>query len=82
MLDGQLISALLIGISGLIAYLVSQTSTKGKALRKEVRVLRRREIANARWRHRVELDYASHGLTMPKTPKELSDEDDNEDEPW
>lgn len=79
MLDGQSISAVLIGLAGLIAYLVSQTSAKGKALRHEVRDLRRRDIAHTKWAHRVELDYADRGCEMPRLPKELLKIGDDEE---
>ena len=79
MLDGQTISAVLIGLAGLIAYLVSQTSTKGKALRREVRDLRRRDIAHTKWAHRIELDYAEHGIEMPRLPKDLLKGSDDEE---
>jgi len=81
MVDGQAISAILIGIASLIAYLVSQSSTKGRALRREVRDLRRRDIASMRWRHKVDLEYASRGEKAPALPRELLSTSED-DEKW
>ena len=79
-LNGQTVGALLVGVTILLTFLVSQTSTKAREQRRRLRVLARRDIAAADWIHRVHVWAAAHGyIDLPKVPAVLSSDDEEED---
>ncbi|MGL5825569.1 MAG: hypothetical protein ACRCYU_12275 [Nocardioides sp.] len=74
-IDGATVSALLIGLAALLTYLINQTSSRARDQRSRLRALTRREIAWARWGHRVQVWAASRGHTdLPEQPSELTDD--------
>lgn len=78
-LDGGTVSAILIGFATLLTYLVSQTSTKAREQRRRLKKLTKRDIAWARWGHKVQVWAASNGYEgLPEQGRELitDDEDD------
>ncbi len=78
-LDGSTVSAILIGVAGLLAYLVSQSSAKAREDRRRLRRLARRDIAWTRWAHTVMVWAASKGLDdLPDQPRVLVDSEDDE----
>ena len=80
-LDGGTVSAVLIGFATLLTYLVSQTSTKAREQRRRIKRLTKRDIAWARWGHRVQVWAAGHGYEdLPEQPKVLLGDEDDEEE--
>ena len=77
-LSGQTVGALLVGVTILLTFLVSQTSTKAREQRRRLRELGKRDIAAADWIHRVQVWAASNGYTLPKIPAVLSNDDEDE----
>jgi hypothetical protein len=78
-LDGGTISALLIGFTSLITFLLSQNSAKAREQRRRMRVLTKRDIAWSSWGHRVLVWAAGHGYDdIPKQPAILTEDDDEE----
>jgi hypothetical protein len=79
-LDGGTVSAILIGFAGFLTFLVSQTTAKAREQRRRLKRLTRRDIAWARWGHKVQVWAASHGYDdLPKQPVELESDEDEED---
>lgn len=79
-LDGGTVSAILIGFAGLLTFLVSQTSAKAREQRRRLKRLTKRDIAWARWGHRVQVWAAGHGYDdLPAQPAELAADEDEED---
>ena len=78
-LDGGTVGAILIGFTTLLTYLVSQTSTKARDQRRRLKRLTKRDIAWARWGHKVHVWAASNGYEgLPEQDKILTDEEDDE----
>jgi len=79
-LNGQAVGTILVAVSILLTFLVSQTSTKAREQRRRLKALAKRDIAAATWIHAVQVWAAAHGHTdLPKVPAVLS-ADDEEDE--
>jgi hypothetical protein len=79
-LDGATVSAILIGCASLMAFLVSQTSTKARDQRKRLKHLTRRDISWAGWSHRVQVWAAAQGHEdLPKLPPILLQDDEDEE---
>jgi hypothetical protein len=78
-LSGQTVGALLVGVTILLTFLVSQTSTKAREQRRRLRELGKRDIAAADWIHKVQVWAASHGYhDLPRVPAVLSNDDEDE----
>ena len=76
-LDGGTVSALLIGASTFLAFLVSKTSVQAREQRRRLKALAKRDIAAAGWIHRVHVWAANHGYTdLPPLPPLLSEDDE------
>lgn len=79
-LDGGTVSAILIGFASLLAFLVSQTSTKAREQRRRLKYLTVRDISWAGWSHRVRVWAAKNGYDdLPKLPSLLAQDDEEED---
>jgi len=79
-LSGQTVGALLVGVTILLTFLVSQTSTKAREQRRRLKALAKRDIAAADWIHRVQVWAAQRGYTdLPKVPAVLSQDDEDEE---
>ncbi len=79
-LDGGTVSAILIGFAGFLTFLVSQTTAKAREQRRRLKRLTKRDIAWARWGHRVQVWAATKGYDdLPKQPAELNADEDEED---
>jgi hypothetical protein len=78
-LDGGTVSAILIGFAGFLTFLVSQTSTRARDQRRQLRSLTKRDIAWSRWAHNVQVWAASKGHDdLPPVPAVLSEDDEDE----
>jgi hypothetical protein len=78
-LDGTTVGAFLIAFTGLLTFLLSQTSTRAREQRKRLKALAKRDIAAADWIHKVHVWAASHGYTdLPRVPSVLSQDDEDE----
>ena len=78
-LSGQTVGALLVGVTILLTFLVSQTSTKAREQRRRLKALAKRDIAAADWIHRVQVWAANHGYSdLPRVPAILSMDDEDE----
>lgn len=78
-LDGQAIGGILVAVSFLLTYLVSQTSTRAREQRRRLKALAKRDIAAAGWIHRVHVWAAARGhADLPALPAILSNEDEEE----
>lgn len=80
-LDGNTVSAILIGVGALLTFLVSQSSTRARDQRRRLRRLTKRDILWSGWSHKVHVWAASKGYDdLPAQPALLSiDEEDEED---
>jgi hypothetical protein len=79
-LDGGTVSAILIGFATLLTYLAGQVSTKARDQRRQIKTLRRRDIAWARWSHRVQVWAAERGYEgLPEQGKDLRNDDEDEE---
>ena len=77
-LDGATVGSILIGMSALFAYLVSQGSAKAREDRRRLRRLVKRDIAWTRWAHNIEVWLAEHGYEgHPRKPAVLDDSEDD-----
>lgn len=80
-LSGQTVGALLVGVTILLTFLVSQTSTKAREQRRRLRELGKRDIAAAAWIHKVQVWAAQRGYTdLPKVPALLVADEEDDDE--
>lgn len=78
--DGTVVSALLIGVSVFLTWLVSQLGTKSRSDRRRLRKLTKRDIAWAEWGHRVQVWAAGKGYTdLPAQGRELLDDEDEDE---
>lgn len=78
-LSGQTVGALLVGVTILLTFLVSQTSTKAREQRRRLKALAKRDIAAADWIHRVQVWAANHGYSdLPRIPAILSSDEEDE----
>lgn len=78
-LSGQTVGALLVGVTILLTFLVSQTSTKAREQRRRLKALAKRDIAAADWIHRVQVWAAKHGYSdLPRIPAILSTDEEDE----
>jgi hypothetical protein len=78
-LSGQTVGALLVGVTILLTFLVSQTSTKAREQRRRLKALAKRDIAAAGWIHAVQVWAAAHGYTdLPKVPAVLASDEEDE----
>lgn len=78
-LDGGTVSAILIGCASLLAFLVSQTSTKAREQRRRLKNLTRRDIAWAGWAHRVQVWAALKGHDdLPAQPALLTQDEEEQ----
>lgn len=78
-LSGQTVGALLVGVTILLTFLVSQTSTKAREQRRRLKELAKRDIAAAGWIHKVQVWAASRGYTdLPAIPAILSSDEEDE----
>ena len=78
-LSGQTVGALLVGVTILLTFLVSQTSTKAREQRRRLKALAKRDIAAAGWIHKVQVWAANHGYTdLPPVPAILSSDEEDE----
>lgn len=76
-LDGATVGSILVGVSALFAYLVSQGSAKAREDRRRLRRLTRRDIAWSRWAHNMEIWLAERGYEgHPDKPAVLHDSED------
>ena len=81
-LDGGTISAILIGFTSLITFLLSQNSAKAREQRRRLRLLAKRDIAWSAWGHKVLVWAAGHGYEdVPKQPAILVEDPDDEEDP-
>jgi hypothetical protein len=78
-LSGQTVGALLVGVTILLTFLVSQTSTKAREQRRRLKALAKRDIAAAGWIHAVQRWAAGHGYhDLPVLPAILSTDEEDE----
>lgn len=78
-IDGTTVSAILIGFATLLTYLTGQISTKARDQRRQIKRLRRRDVAWARWGHKVQVWAAGNGYDdLPEQDKELTTDDEDE----
>ena len=76
-INGQLLGGLLVAFSILMSYLVSQTSNKSRDQRARLRRLTKRDIAWAKWGHRVQVWAAQNGYDdLPDQPAELTEDEE------
>ena len=76
-LDGATVSSILIGVSTLLAYLVSRSSAKSREDRRRLRRLVKRDIVWTRWGHNVQVWAARHGHEdLPALPALLVESED------
>lgn len=71
-LDATTISTLLIGLSGLVGWLYTQTQSKSKDLRKELRWRRMLDSGKTRYIYRLEEELKKRDLALPEKPEELA----------
>lgn len=78
-LSGQTVGTLLVGVTILLTFLVSQTSTKAREQRRRLKDLAKRDIAAADWIHRVQVWAAQRGYhDLPRVPSVLSQDEDED----
>ena len=78
--DGTVVSAILIGFSVFLTWLVGQLGTKNRADRRRLRRLTKKDIAWAEWGHRVQVWAASKGYTdLPSQSRELLDDEEDDE---
>jgi len=78
-LNGQAVGTILVAVSILLTFLVSQTSTKAREQRRRLKALAKRDIAAAGWIHAVQVWAAARGYTdLPKVPAVLSSDEEDE----
>lgn len=76
-LSGATVGSILIGVSGLFAYLVSQASAKSREDRRRLRRFVTRDIHWTRWDYNIQLWAAQHGYELPPKPAALEDDGDD-----
>jgi hypothetical protein len=77
-LDGATVGSILIGVAGLLTYLVSQSSAKAREDRRRLRRLVKRDIQWNRWSHNVQVWAAQNGYEdLPEQPLVLADSEDD-----
>jgi hypothetical protein len=74
-LEAGTASALLIGATSLIGWLVLQTQSHSRAQRMELRARRRHALLAERYIFRLEHDLAKMGKTLPDKPDGYDDDD-------
>jgi hypothetical protein len=76
-LDGATAGSILVAVSILLTYLVSQASAKSREDRRRLRRLVKRDIAWTRWEHNVQVWAAEHGYDdLPSQPPILGESED------
>jgi hypothetical protein len=78
-MDAGTISALLIAVTSLLGWLVSQTQARNRAVRGELRWRRNNTLLMSRYIYRLEAALASRDLPLPEKPEGW---DDMESEQW
>jgi hypothetical protein len=80
-LDGNTVSAILIGVGALLTFLVSQSSTRARDQRRRLRRLTKRDILWSSWSHKVHVWAAGNGYDdLPVQPALLSIDEEDEDD--
>lgn len=70
-LDAATISSILIGLSGLVGWLYTQSQSKSRDLRNELRWRRHLDAGRTRYIYRLEERLRSLDMELPEKPEEL-----------
>ena len=72
-MDAGQISVLLISLTSLLGWVITQTQARSRATRKELRNRRHTDLLKDRYIYRLEQVLASHDLPLPGKPEGWND---------